>query len=89
MGLSKLAVVYEGYDPEGPSEGASEVKESKSYDTYSYMVEKVVKAISSDGKDMYKITLANRSGKKTYSTVMYCVYPFISSLVSTLFSPTK
>lgn len=78
MGLSKLAVVYEGYDPEGPSEGASEVKESKAYDTYSYMVEKVVKAISSDGKDMYKITLANRSGKKTYSTVTVDMLQFYS-----------
>ncbi|MBR1968994.1 MAG: hypothetical protein IKA17_01415 [Clostridia bacterium] len=68
MGSAKCAVVYNAYDPDELISGESEVRESLSYQTKSYMVANIAVSRDSKGNRSYKISLANQAGVKTYNT---------------------
>lgn len=68
MGAAKCGVVYGAYDPDELITGESEVRDSLSYQTKSYMVSDITVIRDSKGNKSYKISLANQAGIKTYNT---------------------
>ncbi len=68
FGAAECAVIWEGYDPKGPVEESSVRKQSLEYQQNSQVVESVVKAVSKDGKEVYKLTVADHGGKKQFFT---------------------